>query len=306
MPLFGLGTWKAGKGEVYQAVCEAVKQGYTHIDCAPIYGNEPEIGRALSHILSSKMIERRNLWVTSKLWNDAHAADKVQPALEKTLSDLRLDYLDLYLIHWPVVFAPGAGYPKTGEGFLPLEQLPISATWQAMEACVDKGLARVIGVSNFSIKKLDRLLETARILPAVNQIELHPFLQQNEMIRYCQKKGIQLTAYSPLGSQDRPKGLKDSREPVLLEHPVIQETAVKHGATPGQVLISWAIARETAVIPKSVHPERIKENIEALDLCLDQDDMNTIASLDRHFRYVTGSFWQVPGSPYTMENLWDE
>ncbi|WP_028581182.1 aldo/keto reductase [Desulfogranum japonicum] len=306
MPVFGLGTWKSEKGEVYRAVCESVQQGYNHVDCAPIYGNEPEVGEALSEVLRSGQIARKDLWVTSKLWNDAHAPENVLPALQKTLSDLHLEYLDLFLIHWPVVFAPGVGYPQSGDEFLPLEALPISETWKAMEECVKKGLVRAIGVSNFSIKKLDQLLRTAVIAPAVNQIELHPFLQQKDMLAYCADKNVRLTAYAPLGSGDRPDRMKGADEPSLLKHPVIADVAAKHGATPGQILIKWAVTRGTVVIPKSVNPKRIKENIESLSIDLDQEDMEQIASLDRHFRYVTGSFWQPPGSPYTMENLWDE
>ena len=184
MPIIGLGTWKSKKGEIYHAVRQAVKVGYRHFDCAAIYGNEQEIGQALKDSIASGEITRKDIWVTSKLWNNAHAKDQVSIALKKTLTDLCLEYLDLYLIHWPVCIKPGIQYPRTGSDFIPLDELPLEHTWEGMEACVNEGLSRHIGVSNTSIKKLTGLVETAGIKPEMNQVELHPFLQQNDMLAY--------------------------------------------------------------------------------------------------------------------------
>ncbi|WP_051305886.1 aldo/keto reductase [Desulfogranum mediterraneum] len=306
IPALGLGTWKSAQGEVCQAVRTALELGYRHIDCAPAYENEAEIGRALEEGLGAGLCTREELWVTSKLWNNAHGADRVGAALKATLNDLRLDYLDLYLIHWPVVFSRGVFFPRRGEDLIALSVTPIRETWAALEACRQQGLVRHIGVCNFSIKKLEELAQTAVTAPAVNQIELHPLLQQPGMLRYCRAKGIVLTAYSPLGSGDRPAGLKKPEEPSLLGHPVIGEIARKHQASPAQVLLSWGMARETVVIPKSVNPQRLKENLAAAELLLDQDDLARIGVLDQHHRLVDGSFWQAPGSPYTLANLWDE
>jgi alcohol dehydrogenase (NADP+) len=161
-------------------------------------------------------------------------------------------------------------------------------------------------VSNFSVRKLTALLETARHRPAMNQVELHPYLQQAPLVRFCHDNGIQVTAYSPLGSSDRPDNFKAKDEPVLLEDPVIKTIAERHQATPAQVLISWALHRDTAVIPKSVNPERLGQNLAAADLRLSDDDLNEIADLDRHRRYVDGAFWAQEGSPYTLATLWDE
>lgn len=299
MPMLGLGTWKSTPGEVGGAVRTAIELGYRHIDCAAIYGNEAEIGEALAEC------ERDQLWITSKLWNNAHAAADVEPALRQTLSDLRLDYLDLYLIHWPVALRKEAIVPESAADFLSLDERPILDTWQAMEALVDQGLCRNIGVSNFSVAKLESLLAGARIAPAMNQIELHPYLQQPAMVEFCATNGIGLTAYSPLGSPDRPETMKPEEEPVLLEDATVAAIAARHGCSPAQVLIAWAIARGTAVIPKSVNRARLEQNLAAAAIALDEQDMQAIAALDRARRYVDGTFWVHEGAPYTLANLWD-
>jgi len=300
MPMLGLGTWKSEPGEVGGAVRTALELGYRHIDCAAIYGNEAEIGEALADC------ERDQLWVTSKLWNNAHASADVDPALRQTLADLRLDYLDLYLIHWPVVLRKECVVPETGADMLSLDQVPIAETWRAMEALVDQGLCRHIGVSNFSVAKLESLIAGARIAPAMNQIELHPYLQQRAMVEFCAAHGIGLTAYSPLGSPDRPETMKAEDEPVLLEDAAVAAIAARHGCSPAQVLIAWALARGTAVIPKSVNRARLEQNLAAAPIALRETDMAELAALDRARRYVDGSFWEREGGPYTRANLWDE
>ncbi|MGD1904924.1 MAG: aldo/keto reductase [Leptolyngbyaceae cyanobacterium] len=305
LPMLGLGTWKSDPGDVYKAIKEAIRVGYRHIDCAFIYGNEVEIGQALSESFAEGLVTREQLWVTSKLWNDCHAPADVQPALARTLADLKLDYLDLYLIHWPVVIKKGEGFPLSAEKLISLEELPILDTWQALEACVDQGLCRHIGVSNFSAAKLQALVADAKIKPEMNQVELHPYLQQPDLLAFCQSQNIHLTGYSPLGSPDRPAGLKAEDEPILLEDPEIVAIADRHNASPAQVLISWAIHRDTAVIPKSVTPVRIVQNLAAAELALTDEDMTAISALDRQRRYVSGAFWVVEGGPYTLENLWN-
>jgi alcohol dehydrogenase (NADP+) len=306
MPIVGLGTWKSAPGEVYDAVRTALDAGYRHVDCAPIYGNEPEVGRALDETFADGDVSRDDVWVTSKLWNDAHAPEDVQPALESTLEDLQLETIDLYLMHWPVALKPDTSMPQSPDDLVSLDEQPLAETWAAMEELVDDGLARHIGVSNFNIPKLQSLLEAGRIAPEMNQIELHPYLPQTEMVSFARENDVPLTAYSPLGSKDRPEGMKADDEPILLEDPTIVEIAERHDATPAQVLIRWAIERGTAVIPKSVNAGRIKENLAAADLSLTDDDMDALSGLGRGRRYVRGELWTLEGSPYTLESIWEE
>lgn len=307
MPLLGLGTWLAQEEEkLYKTVREAINTGYRHIDCAKIYGNETVIGKALNDAFKSGDIKREDVFITSKLWNDSHARKDVASALEATLNDLGLDYLDLYLIHWPVCFKKGVSFPKSPDDFIPLEKLPVEETWQGMEDAVEKGLVKSIGVSNFSIKKLDGIYGQAGIKPAVNQVECHPLLQQKELLDYCNPKNIAVTAYSPLGAKGMPEALRVKGELPVLENPVINEIAKKYSATPAQVLIKWQIQRNVIVIPKTTNLNRLKENFDSQNVELDKSDLEKIASLNKHFRYLNGSFFAAPGSGYTLENIWDE
>lgn len=306
MPKIGLGTWKSAPGKVYEAVQTALKAGYRHVDCAPIYGNEAEVGQALEESFEAGVADRDEVWITSKLWNDAHAPEDVRPALEETLEALHLETLDLYLIHWPVALEPGTSFPESPDDFVSLEEVPLTETWRAMEALKDEGLVRHIGVSNFSISNLQVLLDEGRIEPELVQNEMHPYLQQPEMLAFAEEKKIPLTAYSPLGSKDRPDEMKAPHEPILLEDPTINEIAAHHDASPAQVLISWALHRGTAVIPKSTTPRHIQENLAAADLELTEDEMTSIAELDRGRRYLQGKGWTMEGSPYTQADLWDE
>jgi len=303
MPMLGLGTWKADEDTVYQAVREAVRSGYRHIDCAAIYGNEKAIGRALAELISEGVVTRQELWITSKLWNNAHKSEDVRPALQRTLSDLQLDSLDLYLIHWPVAFRPDVTFPDSDDGYLSLEEVPVIETWRALEACVDEGLVRHIGVSNFSIRKLEDLLSQCRIPPAVNQVEMHPVLQQPALKAFCDEHDIAVTAYSPLGSTDRPAAMRADDEPDLMTLEPVREIAAAHGATSAQVLLAWAVNRGTATIPKSASPGRQRENLAAADIELNNEEMARIQALDQHRRLLTGEIWK---GPYNLENLWDE
>lgn len=300
----GLGTWKSRPGEVKQAIIEAIKCGYRHIDCAAIYMNEKEIGEAFTYCFENNIVKREDLWVTSKLWNNAHKKEDVIPALKQTLSDLQLDYLDLYIIHWPVAIKNEVINATQPSDYLPLTEVPIIETWSMMEEAKKEGLTKHIGVSNFSIKKLTDLYEKATIKPEVNQVELHPYLQQDNLVEFCKKYNIMLTAYSPLGSGDRSAGMKKDNEPSLLENEVIKSIANKHNVSTAQVLIAWHLHRGYTVIPKSTNAERIKQNFLAFEVKLDENDLSEIKKLDKHYRYVDGKFFEIPGNGY--ENIYDE
>ncbi len=305
MPAIGLGTWKSEPGKVGAAVETALEAGYRHIDCAAIYGNEKEIGDALQKIFKKGSVKREDVWITSKLWNNAHRKEDVIPALKNTLSDLQLNYLDLYLIHWPVAFKPGfEGFPENDDDFLSLDEVPLEDTWNAMLDAKKHGFIKHAGVSNFSIKKLEQLLKNTGTTPEVNQVELHPYLQQDDLLEYCKENGIHVTAYSPLGSTDRPDALKADDEPSLLENETIRKIAAKHNATPAQVLIRWHVERETSVIPKSTNAGRIRENLQSTEFSLDEGDMNQIESLDKHFRYIDGKFFETKSDMY--RNIFDD
>ena len=303
MPAIGLGTWKSGKGVVEEAVKTALNNGYRHIDCAATYGNEAEIGNAFNSVFSEGKIKREDVWITSKLWNDSHQKEHVIPALKKTLKDLQVSYLDLYLIHWPVAFKHGVGFPSSDEDYLSLEEVPIIETWNELIKAKEQGLVKHIGVSNFSEKKLNDLISKTTEIPEMNQVELHPYLQQPDLIQFCQENNIHLTAYSPLGSGDRAAQMKAENEPSLLDDPVINKIAEKHNASPAQVLIKWEVIRGTAVIPKSTSKKHIISNLESNNLELDEEDLKDIANIGREFRYVTGEFFVTPGNSY--ENIYD-
>ncbi|MBC7407139.1 MAG: aldo/keto reductase [Arcicella sp.] len=306
MPVLGLGTWKSAKGEVYEVVRKAIEIGYRHFDCASFYGNESEIGMAISDAIKNGDVSREDLWITSKLWNNRHKKDDIQAACEITLKDLTLDYLDLYLIHWPVVLENQASYAQQSSDLISLSEVPLTQTWQGLIDLKEKGLTKHIGVSNFSIKKINQIIEESGVVPEVLQIELHPFLQQPKILNFTQEKGIFLTGYCPLGSADRPAVRILADEPKLFQQQIILDIAKDKDISPAQVILAWAVNRGTSVIPKSVNPERLKQNLEAADIELSTQEMTKMNSLDLHYRYIKGDFWCLEGSDYTLENLWDE
>jgi alcohol dehydrogenase (NADP+) len=306
MPILGLGTWKSDPGQVYAAVREAIRLGYRHVDCALFYANEPEIGSAIRDAIRDGEVTREELWITSKLWSNRHGQHQVEGSIRESLSNLGLDYLDLYLIHWPIPIKSSVNFPATAADFEDPAAVPIASTWAGMEAVMECGLTRHIGVSNFSSRKLADLLGQCRILPEVNQVELHPLLQQGELVAYCQANQIVITAYSPLGSMDRPSFVQAPDAPVLLKHPVITAIAEAHGCTPAQVLLAWHVQRGIAAIPKSVSSARLKENLEATEVSLNPAAMEQIANLDQGYRFIDGRFWVIDQGPWTLSTIWDE
>ena len=287
MPLVGLGTWQSAPGEAGQAVeCALTEGNYHHIDCAPIYGNQKEIGAGFKKIFGQGANKRESVFITSKLWNNAHRKDSVRKACERTLDDLQVDYLDLYLMHWGLASSPEEDEAMDNDGNLVIDKVPIRETWEAMEALVDAGLVKAIGVANFTAPLLLDLLSYAKVKPAVNQIELHPYFQQARLVEFCRRLGLVVTAYSPLA---RPGYEEMSAR--LVDEKVIRTIARAYRKTPAQVLLRWGIQRNTAVIPKSTHPERIQENIAVFDFELSESDVREIAGIERGLRIVDPYQW---------------
>jgi alcohol dehydrogenase (NADP+) len=304
LPAFGLGTWLSEPGAVHRAVREAIEIGYRHIDCAWIYDNEAEVGAAIAEAIAAGDVTREELWVTTKLWNDCHAPEHVRPALEGSLRSLGLDYVDLYLMHWPVALVHGVARPKDASELLSLEQMPLATTWEAMAKLPATELTRQIGVSNFSARHISMVSNAVDVVPVVNQIELHPYLSQTALLAAMKARGVVATAYAPLGSGGRPKSMRRDDETRLLDDPAVVAIASAHDASAAQVLLAWGLARGTAVIPKSTTSARLAENFAATKLVLTDDDIAALDALDRGERYVTGSFWCPPGSPYSVQSLW--
>jgi diketogulonate reductase-like aldo/keto reductase len=309
MPAIGLGTF--GSDHVSpDAVAEAVKGaicvGYRHLDCASVYGNEDRIGPILAEALGSGL-RREDLWVTSKLWNDKHAESDVIPSCRKSLADLRLDYLDMYLVHWPFpnFHPPGCTVESRSASARPYIHENFMKTWRQLEKLVDLGLVRHIGTSNMTIPKLELLLRDARIKPAVNEMELHPHFQQPELFEFVRSHGIEPIGYSPLGSPNRPERDRTPEDTVDIEDPVIAAIANRLGAHPAEVCIRWAIQRGQTPIPQSANPRNYLANLRAVvSEPLTDADMRAIASIDRNCRLIKGQvfLWRADQS---WEDLWD-
>ncbi|KUJ16005.1 Aldo/keto reductase [Mollisia scopiformis] len=268
IPAVGFGTWQAPAGEAGRAVKTALKCGYKHLDCAPLYWNEKEIGEALQASFNDTTVSRSDLFITTKLWSSQHS--QVESALRKSLADLQLDYVDLYLMHWPVSLPPNdPSAPNFGkeDRTKHAQGWDFTKTWAEMEKLLGTGLAHAIGVANFSTVNLDKLLRTAKIVPAVNQTELHPLLPQNKLNEYCRKHGIHQTAFGPLGGKGS----------TLHTHSVVNRIAKKWKGSSAQVLLSWGVSRGWSVIPKSVTEERIKANLQIFEL--DKEDVEQLNQL---------------------------
>ncbi|XP_064602089.1 1,5-anhydro-D-fructose reductase-like [Liolophura sinensis] len=307
VPLLGLGTWQSSPGEVKQATKVALECGYRHIDTAQAYGNEAEIGDAIQEFLQATKTPRDELFITTKLAMPFMGADTVKPACQNSLKKLKLDVIDLFLIHTPLgmkymgLDKPWAIGP---DGKVQFEAHDLVACWKAMEKLVDEGLVRSIGVSNFNSEQITRILKNCRIKPVTNQVECHAYFPQEELSSFLKEKDMLLTAYAPFASPGRPKAIRKPDEGTpLLEHPVIADLAKKYKKTPAQILLRNLIQRGMVVIPKSTNPTRIQQNAQVFDFELSETDQTAIAGLKNGKRLFDGSSYGAnthPENPFVV------
>lgn len=309
IPAVGLGTFGSDRftaSQIAEAVLGAIELGYRHIDCAMVYGNEKEIGVSLQKAMAGG-IKREELWITSKLWNNKHAEEDVIPTCKKTLEDLQLDYLDLYLIHWPFPnhHAPGVDVDSRDPHAIPYIHENYMKTWRQMEKLVEMGLVRHIGTSNMSVPKLKLLLRDARIKPAANEMELHPHFQQPELFQFCIDNGIVPIGFSPIGSPTRPDRDKTPEDTVDIEDPVIVKIAKRLNVHPAVVCVKWAVQRGQVPIPFSIYPKEYLSNLKAaVTDPLTDEEMQELAGIDKNDRLIKGQvfLWE---SAKDWRDLWD-
>ncbi|XOV78524.1 MAG: aldo/keto reductase [Aestuariibacter sp.] len=295
MPKVGLGLWKIAPEDCAQAVYEAIEVGYRHLDSACDYGNEKQVGEGIKRAIDDGLCTRDDLWITSKLWNTYHAKEHVQLALEKSLDDLGLDYLDLYLIHFPIAqtFVPFEERyppewfvdPNAAEPKMAFAKVPLYETWQAMEACVTAGLSTHIGVCNYNSGLLQDLMNYAQIKPYTLQIESHPYLTQERLISLAQGYGLNVTAFSPLGALSYLELDMAGQNESVLEQVVVKQAAERLGKTPAQVVLRWNVQRGCSIIPKSSKLHRLKENLSIFDFALNEQEMQAISALNANRRF---------------------
>jgi len=309
MPVVGLGTWQSKPGVVGAAVETALSVGYKHIDCAHVYQNEAEIGESFAKMFGEDGIKREEIFITSKLWNTFHRADEVEAACDTTLKNLQLEYLDLYLIHWPVALEPGKGtlFPVDDNkvSMMDTKSPSFAETWGALEKLVESGKCKNIGLSNFNIAQIEEVLGCAKIKPANLQVESHGHLPNLELLDFCKKNGMSFVAYSPLGNPGSVFRKEDQVD--LLHEEEVLKIGQKHGVTAGQVLIRYQVDKGNAVIPKSVTPSRIEENLKVFSFSLDAADMETMNNLykkvgPKGYRTCNVLHWQnSPNYPFASE-----
>jgi alcohol dehydrogenase (NADP+) len=309
MPAMGLGTFGSDRftGEqVAEAVKGAIAVGYRHIDCASVYGNEHLIGPVFSEVIQAG-IPREDLWITSKVWNDMHGEGNVLKSCEQSLKDLHLDYLDLFLVHWPFpnFHAPGCDVDSRSPDAKPYIHENYMKTWQQMEELVEKGLVKHIGTSNMTIPKLKLVLRDAKIKPACNEMELHPHFQQPELFQFCLDNDIQPIGFCPIGSPTRPDRDKTENDTVDIQDPVVVKIAQRLNIHPAVVCLKWAVQRGQTPIPFSVHRNEYLSNLQStLQDPITDEEMAELATIDKNCRLIKGQVFLWKDNQ-TWEDLWD-
>ncbi|MBR8535876.1 aldo/keto reductase [Carboxylicivirga sediminis] len=309
IPVIGLGTFGSDRftsEQIANAVKDAIGLGYRHIDCAEVYGNEKEIGRALKEVFESGLCKREELFITSKVWNDRHS--EVALACQESLENLQLDYLDMYLVHWPFpnYHAPGCDGDSRNPNSKPFSVEQFMNTWRQMEELVKSGKVRNIGTSNMTIPKFEKVLPLMDILPAVNEMEIHPCFQQRELFDYCVNRQILPIGYMPIGSPNRPLRDKAEGDAIDIEMPQIKDIAEKHGVHPAVICIKWAMKNGHITIPFSVHKHKITSNLKAsFEHPLTNEEYNSINECECGSRLVKGQVFLWEGAN-SWKDLWDE
>jgi len=295
IPPVGFGLWKIPKQQCADLVFQAIKNGYRHFDSASDYGNEKEVGDGIKRAIDEGLCTREELWVTSKLWNTYHAQEHVQPAIEKTLIDLQLDYLDLYLIHFPIALeyvpfqtrypAEWLYDPEEKSPCMKTAKVPLHETWAAMEALIDKNLTKQIGVCNYNTGLIHDLLSYAKVKPSMLQIESHPYLTQENLLRLCAQNDINVTAFSPLGALSYVELDMATESQTVLTQQVVINAAKRLNKTPAQIVLRWGVQRGCAIIPKTSKIERMTENLSIFDFELSKQEMSDISALNMNKRF---------------------
>ncbi|XP_012298806.1 aldo-keto reductase family 1 member C4 [Aotus nancymaae] len=307
IPVLGFGTYappEVPKNRAVEAVKLAIEAGFRHIDSAHLYDNEEQVGLAIRSKIADGSVKREDIFYTSKLWCTFRRPELVQSALESSLKKLQLDYVDLYLIHFPVALKPGEDLlPKDENGKVIFDTVDLCATWEAMEKCKEAGLAKSIGVSNFNRRQLEMILNKPglKYKPVCNQVECHPYLNQSKLLDFCKSKDIVLVAYSALGTQ-RLQQWMDVNSPVLLEDPVLCALAKKHKRSPALIALRYQLQRGVVVLAKSYNEQRIRENVQVFEFQLTSEDMKVLDGLNRNFRYIVLDFFAGhPDYPFSDE-----
>lgn len=310
IPVIGLGTFGSdnySNDQIAQSVKYAVEFGYRHIDCASVYGNEKEIGEVLSVLINNGTVERDELWVTSKVWNDMHGEGDVIKSCKQTLDDLQLDYLDLYLVHWPFpnYHAPGCDGDSRNPNSQPYIHEDYMVAWRQMEQLVEMRLVKNIGTSNMTIPKMELLLADAKIKPVVNEMELHPHFQQPELFNYMVENNITPIGFSPIGSPKRPERDRTVTDTVDIEDPVIVKIAKRLKIHPAVVCLKWAVQRGEIAIPFSVKPSKIESNLmSTISEAITDEEMDALSKIDKKCRLIKGQVFLWAGAN-SWEDLWD-